>query len=357
MQALLELTERIRAASAAGTPLRLRGGGTKDFYGQALVGEVLDTRAWTGIVSYEPTELVLTARAGTPMAEIEAALAERDQMLAFEPPLFGAGATIGGVVAAGLSGPRRASAGAVRDFVLGAALVDGEGRVKNFGGQVMKNVAGYDISRLLCGALGILGLIAEVSLKVLPRPAAECTLSMSLPEAEALRALDAWAGQPMPLSASAWHNGGLRLRLSGARAAVDAARRRLCHERGAIELDPDVATAYWSGLRDQRAAFFAGSEPLWRIALPAAVPPLPVPGPWLHEWHGTQRWLRGDHDAVRLRALATAQGGHVTLFRGGDRAVGVFQPLPPALHALHRRLKQAFDPAGIFNPGRMYPDL
>ncbi|HWS75135.1 MAG TPA: glycolate oxidase subunit GlcE [Quisquiliibacterium sp.] len=357
MQALLELRERIVAAAAERRPLRLRGGGTKDFYGQSLEGEVLETAAWRGIVSYEPTELVITARAGTPLAEVEAALAEKGQMLAFEPPVFGPASTIGGVVAAGLSGPRRASAGAVRDFVLGASLLDGAGQLKNFGGQVMKNVAGYDVSRLLCGSLGILGLIAEVSLKVLPRPAAETTLSIAVDETEALRRLNEWAGRPLPISASAWHSGGLRLRLSGARAAVDAARAEFCRERGAVELDPEVAAGYWSGLRDQTAAWFAGDEPLWRLSVPSTAAALAVPGERLVEWGGAQRWLRGNHDAQRLRELARELGGHATLFRGGDRSAGVFQPLAPAVAAIHHRLKREFDPAGIFNPGRMYPDL
>ena len=357
MQALLELRDRILAASATRSALRIRGGGTKDFHGQSLDGEVLDTRAWRGIVSYEPTELVITARAGTALGEIEAALAEKGQFLAFEPPSFGEGATIGGVVAAGLSGPRRASAGAVRDFVLGATLLDGQGRLGNFGGQVMKNVAGYDVSRLLCGSLGILGLIAEVSLKVLPMPAAETTLFMTMDQTEALRRLQEWGGQPLPVSASAWHDGGLRLRLSGARAAVEAAQVRFVREQGAVEIEPSVAAAYWAGLRDQSAAWFEGEAPLWRLSLPSTTPPIPLPGAPLLEWGGAQRWLRGPLDAAAVRAAAREAGGHATLFRGGDRSVGVFQPLAPAVAVIHRRLKQAFDPAGIFNPGRMYPDL
>ena len=357
MQELIGLRERILAASAQRRPLRLRGGGTKDFLGQSLEGEVLDTRGWRGITSYEPTELVITARAGTPLSEIEAVLAEKGQMLAFEPPAFGPASTIGGVVAAGLSGPRRATAGAARDFVLGAAVLDGAGVLKNFGGQVMKNVAGYDVSRLLCGSLGILGLIAEVSLKVLPRPAAEATLSITVGQDEALRLLNAWAGRPIPVSASAWHNGGLRLRLSGAHAAVDAARARLGREHGAIELDPGVAAGFWRSLRDQTADYFEGEAPLWRFSLPSTAPALAFPGPQLIEWGGGQRWLRGEHDAALLRQAARNLGGHATLFRGGDRSVGVFQPLAAPLAALHARLKREFDPAGIFNPGRMYPDL
>ena len=215
---LTSFADAIRHASEARTPLRLRGGGSKDFYGQRLDGEVLDTRAYRGIVDYDPTELVITARCGTPLAEIESALADKGQLLAFEPPHFGDAATLGGCIAAGLSGPRRAAAGAVRDFVLGATLMNARGEVLRFGGRVMKNVAGYDVSRLLAGSLGTLGLIVDISLKVLPNPPAEATLSFEMEQATALRKLNEWAGKPLPISASAWRGGTLGVRLSGAAA-------------------------------------------------------------------------------------------------------------------------------------------
>jgi glycolate oxidase FAD binding subunit len=350
MEALLEQwCERVRGAAADGNPLRLRGGGSKDFYGQRPVGEPVDTRGYRGIVSYEPTELVVTARCGTPLAELEAELARRRQMLAFEPPRFGA-ATLGGCIAAGLSGPRRRQVGAARDFVLGARLLDGRGRLLDFGGQVMKNVAGYDVSRLLCGSLGTLGLIAEVSLKVLPLPAAECTLALELDEAEALARMREWGRLPLPVSATAWCGGLLRVRLSGARAAVDAARQRL----GGT---PEETGDFWSRLREQAHDFFAGDErPLWRIALPVTAPPLAL-GDTLIERSGGQRWLRGELPAPQLRARVQALGGSATLFRGGDKGDGAFTPPSPALLRLHRNLKREFDPAGIFNPGRLYADL
>ncbi|HZV55309.1 MAG TPA: glycolate oxidase subunit GlcE [Rhodocyclaceae bacterium] len=340
-----QFIERIRAASSD-SPLRIRGGGSKDFYGEIPRGEILDTRGHGGIVAYEPTELVVTARCGTPLAEIEAVLAEQNQFLAFEPPSF-ANATIGGVVAAGLSGPRRAAVGAVRDFVLGVQLLDGESRRLTFGGQVMKNVAGYDVSRLIAGSLGTLGLILEVSLKVLPRPVAETTLRLDMPQAKAIEAMNAWAGQPLPISASCWCDDILTLRLSGARAAVASAREKLGGEAVAD------ADAFWSGLREQRHEFFAGEESLWRLSLPSVTPPLS--GTQLIEWSGSQRWLRGDAEAVR--AAAAGAGGHATLFRSGDKSAGVFQPLLPALMQIHRQLKAAFDPRGVFNPGRLYPDF
>ncbi|ELX13383.1 glycolate oxidase subunit GlcE [Janthinobacterium sp. HH01] len=349
--------QRIVAAGTARTPLRVRGGGSKDWYGQAPQGEVLETSDYRGIVAYEPTELVVTARCGTPLRELEEELARQGQMLAFEPPHFGPGATVGGMLAAGLSGPRRQTAGAVRDFVLGAVLMDGRGDTLRFGGQVMKNVAGYDVSRLLAGSLGMLGLVLEVSLKVLPRPTAEATLRLELAQEEALLRLNQWAGQPLPLSASAWCDGVLTLRLSGAQAAVAAAVRWI----GGETLAPHVAGQWWSDVREHRHACFdaAGDAPLWRLSLPSTAPALPAPegGMQLIEWGGSQRWLRGAVDPLALRAQAAELGGHATLFRGGDKRHGVFQPLAPAVQAIHRNLKQYFDPAGVFNPGRMYREL
>ncbi|MEW5888916.1 MAG: glycolate oxidase subunit GlcE [Pseudomonadota bacterium] len=345
------LQERIRQAAADKTPLRIRGGGTKDFYGGPLRGEVLDMRECRGVVSYEPTELVITVRAGTPLAEVDAVLEEKGQFLAFEPPHFGAGATVGGCVAAGLSGPRRAAAGAVRDFVLGVHVIDGRGELLAFGGQVMKNVAGYDVSRFLAGSLGTLGLLVDVSLKVLPRPVAEATLRLEMDQAQAIAAMNAWGGQPLPVSATCHRDGELLVRLSGAQAAVSTACRRLGGE------PVDEGAALWTDVREQRSRFFAGSEPLWRLSLPSTTPPLALPGRQLIEWGGALRWLKSDAPAAAIRAAAEQAGGHATLFRGGDRAAGVFHPLSPALLALHRNLKRAFDPEGIFNPGRLYPEL
>jgi len=350
---LERLRERIREAAERRAPLRLRGGGSKDFYGGEPRGELLDTREHAGVVEYEATELVVTARCGTPLAELEAVLAERGQMLPFEPPHFAAGATLGGCVAAGLSGPRRAAAGAVRDFVLGARLLDGRANEVAFGGRVMKNVAGYDVARLLAGSLGTLGLILEVSLKVLPRPAEETTLRLSLSQGEALEALNRWAGQPLPVSASAWRDGELTLRLSGAPAALRAAERHL----GGEALAPASAAAHWESVREQTHPFFAGEAPLWRLSVPSQAAPLALAGDTLIEWGGALRWLRTTEDSGRVRAAASAAGGHATLFRGGDKSAGVFSPLAPALARLHLGLKAAFDPAGIFNPGRLYPDV
>ncbi len=346
-----QLRERIREATAKGTPLRIRGHGSKDFYGGALQGEVLDTTSLSGIVDYEPTELVLTARAGTPLAEIEAALARHGQVLPFEPPRFGGGGSLGGAIAAGLSGPRRPYAGAVRDYVLGVRLIDGQGRELRFGGQVIKNVAGFDVARLLAGSLGTLGLLTEVTLKILPRPAAEASLLFALDEAAALRRLNEWAGRPLPLSASSFHDGELRIRLSGAEAAV----RSACGKLGGEAFD---GASWWDALRDQRDPFFARASTLWWVSLPPIAAPLDAHGKQLIEWGGALRWLSGEADAVALRRHVAACGGHATLFRtDADKSAGAFQPLAPAVAQLHRRIKAVLDPAGIFNRGRLYPDF
>ena len=344
------MSERIRDAAQRKVALRLRGGGSKDFYGNEPRGELLDTRGYAGIAAYEPSELVLTARCGTALADVEQALAQNGQCLPFEPPHFGA-ATFGGCVAAGLSGPRRASAGALRDFVLGVKLIDGRGRVLQFGGQVMKNVAGYDLSRLAAGSLGTLGLIAEASLKVLPHPPMELTLALELDEPRALDAMNRWAGEPLPVSATAWHEGVLRVRLSGSDAAVRAALPRI----GGAEVAD--TPGFWRAIREQTHPFFAGDGALWRLSLPSVTPALALPGAQLIEWGGALRWMRGAQNAAQIREIAKRAGGHATLFRGADKSAGAFAPLEPVLTRLHRALKSAFDPAGILNPGRLYPEL
>jgi len=426
--ALSHIVDRIRQSAAAGTPLRIRGGGSKDFYGERLQGEVLETTPLSGITSYEPTELVVTVRAGTPLAQLEAVLAERGQCLPFEPPHFGAAATraeplgervndsgaagsaatrvepwgervhysgaaagsaatrveplgervhysgaaagsaatVGGMVAAGLSGPARASVGSVRDYVLGLSMVNGRGELLTFGGQVMKNVAGYDVSRLMVGALGTLGLITEVSLKVLGRAPAEATLRFEMDQGQALARLNAWGGQPLPLNASCWVEAQgittLYLRLRGAAAAVEAACRTLGGER----LDNADVAPDWTLCRDQQLPWFAerGARELWRLSVPQTAPVLDLPEVPLVEWHGGQRWVRAEPGSgARLREIAAAAGGHATLFRAAADAsadgagVNRFEALKAPLDRIHRELKREFDPAGIFNRGRMDPDF
>ncbi|MEO8102868.1 MAG: glycolate oxidase subunit GlcE [Betaproteobacteria bacterium] len=341
--------ERIKAAQAGKAPLAVRGGNSKAFYGGEIRGEALDMLPYRGIIDYEPKELVLTVRAGTPLAEIEAALTAENQMLPFEPPYFGGHATIGGTVATGLSGPRRAYTGAVRDFVLGARVVSGKGEDLRFGGRVIKNVAGYDVSRLMTGAMGTLGILLDLSFKVLPKPAGELTLRYQMDEATAIRRFNEWAGKPLPISATSWHGGTAMLRLSGAMAGVKAARVKL----GGEEVGDQAAQEFWRDLRDQRAAFFGAAEPLWRLSLPSTLPPLALDLPQWVEWGGALRWACGAMDVTALRARVESAGGHATLFRRGDKSAGVFHPLGPVLARIHRNLKAAFDPGNILNPGRM----
>jgi glycolate oxidase FAD binding subunit len=347
---LAQLRDHIVSANTSKSPLRFRGAGTKDFYGESLRGEIVDTRGHSGIVSYEPSELVIVARCGTRLSEIDRALAERDQFLPFEAPRFGGDPTIGGVVAAGLSGPRRATAGSVRDFVLGAHLLNANGEHLRFGGQVMKNVAGFDVSRLLCGSLGILGLIAEVSLKVLPKPRAEKTLRFEMDAASALDSFNRWSAQPLPISATAWHDGVAYLRLSGASSAVSAVQTSL----GGETIHDAAAVSWWNSLRDQTHGLFSALR-LWRLSLPSTAL-FDMPGIALIEWSGAQRWLSSDRSADDIRARAADVGGTATLWRG-QRDTTMFHPLAEANLALHRRIKQQFDPNGIFNRGRLVAEL
>lgn len=357
--ALLLLIDRVLAAQAGGEKLDIRGGGTKAFYGEAPQGEPLDVTSLKGISSYEPTELVVTARCGTALAELEAVLAQCNQCLAFEPPHFGATTTVGGMMAAGLSGPSRVAAGALRDHVLGATLLNGRGEVMSFGGQVIKNVAGYDISRLLAGSMGTLGVILEVSLKVMPRMAATATLRFHLEQDEALQRINTWCGQPLPINASAWWDGSLVVRLRGALAAVQSAVALL----GGDVVAPTHAGQFWAGLRNHsdeyfvraRAALATGGVALWRLSLPPTAPPLALPGEQLIEWHGGLRWIVTSTAPEKVREAAAAAGGHATIFVARHKAGGVFTPLAGPLARIHRELKAAFDPAGIFNPGRLYP--
>ncbi len=342
------IVEAIVGARRQGGRLHIRGGDSKAFLLPEADGTRLDVSGHRGILHYEPTELVVTARAGTPLAELEQVLAEQGQMLAFEPPRFGGSATLGGTLACNLSGPRRPHAGAARDFVLGCRMVNGRGEILRFGGEVMKNVAGYDVSRLMCGAFGTLGVLLEVSLKVLPRPATEVTLVQERAAADAIRLMNQWAGRPLPLSAACYDGGQLFVRLSGSESGVRQASRQL----GGEPL-PASRADFWERLRDHRHPFFDHSGTLWRLSVPPATPPLDLPGLELIDWSGAQRWIHCPLPAQRVRAVARAAGGHASQWRGpceGRR----FQEPGAALLTLHRRLKAAFDPEGLFNPGYLF---
>ena len=361
---LQTLVDAGRAAAADQRSVRITGGGTKAFLDEGSGAKPLSTTGWTGIVSHEPTELVITARAGTPLAELEATLAEAGQCLPFEPPHFGPGATVGGMVAAGLAGPARATAGGVRDFVLGVQLINGRGELLTFGGQVMKNVAGYDISRLMAGSRGQLGVVAEVSLKVLPVAPAEATRVFRLGQHDALEQLHRWGGQPLPLNASCWVRDDtaadrpelLFVRLRGAVAAVEAACERMLRELpGGQRMDNAQAGPDWVACREQALPFFEAPVPdlgLWRLSVPQTAPVLDLPWPQLVEWQGAQRWLWAPvTEAARIRAAAASVQGHAGLFRvpaTGAGGVARFDTESAAIDSITQRLRAAFDPHGVF---------
>jgi len=346
---LEKFSETIRQAAAEHTQLRIRGSGSKDFYGLALIGDVLDTCTLTGIVDYEPTELVMTARAGTRLRDVEKTLADAGQMLAFEPPHFGPEATLGGCIASGFSGPRRAAAGSARDFVLGVRMINGIGEALHFGGQVMKNVAGYDLSRLMTGSFGTLGLITEISLKVLPQPEQELTLRFELDETQAIASMNAWAAKPLPVSATCHHERALHVRLAGAAVAVGAAHKKL-----GGETVPDGAQ-FWQSIREQSHPTFAHAPALWRFSIKPTSPPLGL-GKQVMEWNGSLRWVAEDLDPSRAFAIAHRADGHATLFRGGNKRHGI-QQFSAGLLAVHKKLKRAFDPHGILGFGRIHADF
>ena len=379
LDAIVERIAHVRSVPAhSRRPLRVRGGGSKDFFGARLNGDLLETRGLQGVVSYEPTELVVTVRSGTLMSELEALLQEQNQCLPFEPPHFGhAGTTVGGLVASGLSGPSRASVGATRDFVLGARFINGLGEHLTFGGQVMKNVAGYDVSRVLAGSWGTLGLITEVSLKVLAFAPSEASLVCTLGQRETLQLLHGWGGQPLPLNASCWHcepgatSGRLTVRLRGAKAAVQAALPKMqadVEAQGgqAQAADAEAAMFFWDAVRNQQHAFFtqapAENDCLWRLSVAQTSPFLDLPYAQCVEWQGAQRWVWAPAaEASKLHALARQAGGHASLFRrphgalaDTDAGAPVFDQLDATQQRIQTALQAEFDPDGVFNTGRLH---
>ena len=342
------LLEQVNQALQNATPLRIQGSNSKAFLGRITAGEVLDTRSHRGIVSYDPTELVITARCGTPLAELAQVLDQAQQMLPCEPPAFGDGATVGGMIASGLSGPRRPWSGSVRDFVLGTRVITGLGKHLRFGGEVMKNVAGYDLSRLMAGSFGSLGVITEVSLKVLPKPRQCLSISLEMDADRALLRLAEWGQQPLPISAACHDGQRLHLRLEGGEGSVTAAHDRL----GGELLD----ACFWADLNEHRLNFFDEDQPLWRLSVPNNTSRLSLPGRQLLDWGGAQRWLKSDAEGAFIRRVVDEVGGHVTCYSHGLSDCP-FQPLPEALMRYHRSLKQQLDPQQIFNPGRLYAEL
>lgn len=348
----LSLADQVRQAFENREPLAIAGGGSKAFYGRPVVGERLSLGGYQGIVSYEPSELVITARAGTPLRTIEAVLAEQGQMLGFEPPHYAANATLGGTIACGLSGPRRPYSGAARDFVLGVTMINGKGEILRFGGQVMKNVAGYDVSRLMCGAQGTLGVLLEISLKVIPMPAVEETRVLSCNEQQMQTLLSNLGRQPLPLSASLLHDHQLYIRLSGTATGVASAAQIIGGDRFS-------ADQFWHQVKEQQHPFFDTTQTRWRLSLPPAAAAIPdeIAAQQLIEWGGAQRWIYSEADHNQITQWAEANGGHATAVDRGMNGHTRFHPLSNALLPLSQRIKQSFDPAGILNPGRLYPYL
>ena len=346
-----ELQQQVNQAIATKTALCISAGNTKDFYGREPTGKALNIAQHRGIINYEPTELVITARAGTPLSDIEALLASENQILGFEPPAFGDNATIGGTIACNLSGPGRASAGAARDFVLGSKIINGKAEILHFGGEVMKNVAGYDVSRLMCGAMGTLGVLLELSIKVLPKTDTDLTLIQEIDAEHALKKLHTLGRQSLPITATCFDDNTLHIRLSGSSKTVQAVAKMI----GGDELTP--GNDFWQQLKQQQLAFFKSQQPLWRLSLASNTPLLDLPGKYLYEWNGAQRWLLSNEKAEIIRSKVALAGGHAQCYRNHVNRDIVFHPLNTGLLKIHRQLKQAFDPEAIFNPGRMYPEL
>ena len=342
---------QVQEAYSSETPLCIQGGRSKAFYGRNIEAELLDVSSNSGVISYEPTELVITVRAGTTISEIKQVLATKNQMLAFEPPCFSEIATAGGMVACGLSGPRRPYTGAVRDFVLGVKCLNGKAERLNFGGQVIKNVAGYDVSRLMTGAMGTLGVLLEISLKVIPKPAYEITLTGESDLTTAIKLMNQWAGQSVPVSAASFHDNNIYIRLSGHKKAVITASNHFPlseHAHGEY---------YWESLREQEHDFFSDKKKLWRISVPSTTEKLNLVGEWFIDWGGALRWLKTSEPNEHVRDIVTQAGGHANLFRGGDQNDDIFHPLSAGIENLHVALKNAFDPKRILNRGRIYKEL
>lgn len=344
-----QLQQQVAMAIDSGHPLRITGGGGKAFLCPDIDARELAVAEHSGIIDYQPTELVLTARAGTRLSEIEAALTEHGQMLPFEPPHFSPQATLGGAIACALSGSIRPFTGSARDFVLGCRILNGHAQCLHFGGKVMKNVAGYDVSRLMAGAMGSLGVLLEISIKVLPAFPSQCSLIQQRQPADALRLMQTLSTQNLPLSGLAYDGEQVHIRLAGSESSVAATRRKLGGEQ-----QPD---RFWRALNEQTHPFFDGDSPLWRLSLPVATPWLDMPGKQLIDWAGGLRWLRSRDPAESLFRIAARHQGHARLFRSPDGSGPRLHALSPALLALHRRIKASFDPHRLFNPGILYPEL
>lgn len=345
-----EISSKLQDAFLQKQPLQIKAGNTKPFYGRNIQGDTLSLASHTGILEYEPSELYITARSGTSLLEIEQAIADQNQILPCEPPHFGAAATLGGMVACGLAGPRRINAGNVRDCILGIEILNGKGELLKFGGKVMKNVAGYDVSRLMCGALGTLGVIMSVSLRLLPKPPCEQTIALTMNSATAISKMNQWANTPMPISATFYDGNKLYVRLSSSVSAVEACKKEI----GGAQIEEHEI--FWTRIKEQIHSFFSSNMPLWRITVPPNTDTLNIPGVSVMEWNGALRWYKSDAEENTIRSEAERIGGNANLFKGSVTDQ-IFHPIPEPSMQLHKKLKQALDPAGILNPGKMFAEL
>lgn len=345
-----DIAYEIQRAFQEKTALRIEGGSSKSFYGRSIDGKPLSLSQNKGIIEYEPSELYITAKSGTPLSAIEETIAKHNQSLPCEPPQFSKTATIGGMVACGLSGPRRASSGSVRDCILGTEIINGKGETLRFGGRVMKNVAGYDASRLMCGALGTLGVLMSVTLRLLPKPAYEETTVLELNESAAVLKMNDWASTPLPISATFYNGNRLYVRLSGSTSAVKASSQKI----GGDTLE--THTKFWESIKEHQHSFFNADMPLWRVSVPPSTQELTLPGESVMEWNGALRWCKTDANENLIRKQANKVAGHATLFNGANEEE-IFHPLPDTVMKIHKKLKNVFDPAGILNPGKMYAEL
>ena len=346
-----ELAELVVDAINDKRVLNIIGGNSKSFYGRKAEGEVITTTEHSGVTNYEPGELVITARAGTSLTEIETLLKSKNQRLVFEPPHFSDTTTLGGAIATGINGPCRPWSGSARDSVLGVKMINGQGQILSFGGEVMKNVAGYDVSRLMTGSLGTLGILLEISLKVLPVSEKTKTIIIDCDDDNIIQRCVEINRQFLPITAMTYYKKQLYIRLSGNTASVDAAIKKL---EGSVVEDND----FFSSIREQTHSFFNQSGTLWRISIPPATPHMEsLSGEWLIDWGGAQRWLISDMEAEAIRSIVKAENGHATIFKSDNNVDDVFQPLNNVQLHLHRMIRKAFDPSNVFNSGRLYKNL
>lgn len=350
------LIGQVTDAVGTKTPLRIVGGDSKAALGGRSFRDtqkILSTANHTGVIAYEPTELVVSVRAGTPLDVLCNTLNDAGQMLPFEPPQL-VNCTIGGTLACALSGPRRPFSGSARDYVLGTRLINGQGHDLSFGGEVMKNVAGYDVSRLQVGAWGTLGVLLDVSMKVLPKPEMELTL-VQQSNAGDTQAFAAFLRKPLPLSGAMLIGEQRYFRLSGSEAAVSAAAATIGGE------PVDDGEQLWRSVNSQEHDFFSSSrtvgKTLWRVSVADHAPGLNLPGESLYEWAGAQRWLISDAPAAEVFQAASDAGGHAMRYTPGTDEEPTFQPLSGAMLKLQTRLRDSFDPLRLFNRGRFHPEL